>query len=287
MHVVLFGAGASHGSETSGKVPPLGRSLFDELVDFAPATWGALSSHWSDQFRDDFEKAMASYIESDAFGAPLQWDMAEYFYSQFSATKDNTYLALIQAVASKIDQCFFATLNYDLLLFQARKLAGIPSENLKVCLPHGSACLCCEGISATQGTSFTGGLSTGGSIRFFRDLADLRAEKANNVFPPVMSYFEPNKFTVSCSDFVEAERRQLEQSILSATKVAIVGVKVHPIDKHIWEPLVATKAQILYLSGVIGANEFLNWRADVGRSGDIPIPKFFSEGLNELINFLA
>lgn len=287
MRVVIFGAGASYGSESTAKVPPLGAKLFDELIQFAPTTWGTLPPNWSSQFRSDFEPAMASFIQSGGFGAPLQWDMAEYFFSQFSATKSSVYIALIKALSSNIDHYFFATINYDLMLFQARAMAGVATEMFQVCLPHGNSCLCCEGVSATHGVSFTGGVSTGGRVRVFRNLADFRAEKTKNVFPPVMSYYEPNKFTVSCSNFIQDERARFEQAILSTQKVAVVGMRVHPVDRHIWQPLAKTKATILYLSGSSAANDFSTWCVNEGRSGDLPINKYFSEGLQELISFLS
>lgn len=286
MRVVFFGAGASYGSEPTSKVPPLGAKLFDELARFAPATWGVLPPSWSSQFRADFEPAMALFIQSGGFGAPLQWDMAEYFFSQFSATKSSVYAALIQTLACNIDQYLFATINYELLLFQARAIAGVETDKFRVCLPHGNSCLCCEGVSATRGVSFTGGVSTGGRVRIFRDIADFRAEKAKNVFPPVMSYYEPNKFTVSCSNYIQAERNRFQQAILSAEKVAIVGVRVHPIDRHIWQPLAKTKAPILYLSVPSAANDFSAWSENEGRSGDLPVAKYFSDGLQELVEFL-
>ena len=37
--------------------------------------------------------------------------------------------------------------------------------------------------------------------------------------------------------------------IASSGKVAIVGLNVHPVDRHIWEPLSQTNGQIFYLGG--------------------------------------
>jgi hypothetical protein len=286
MRVVFFGAGASYGSELTGNVPPLGTRLFDELVRFAPRTWGTLPPPWPSQFRSDFEPAMGSFIQSGGFGAPLQWDMADYFFTQFVATTSSVYAALIKAIASQIENYLFVTINYELLLFQARALVGVQLEKFNVCLPHGNSCLCCVGISATRGVSFTGGVSTGGNVRVFRDLADFRSEKGRNIFPPVMSYYEPNKFTVSCSNFIQPERGRFEQAVLSADKAAVVGVRVHPIDRHIWQPLARTKAQLLYLSGPSAANDFSSWCANQSRAGDLSIPKYFRDGIQDLITFL-
>jgi hypothetical protein len=287
MRLVFFGAGASFGSEPCALVPPLGAKLFDELVRFAPSSWGRLPVSWQAQFRADFEPAMAAFINAGGFGAPLQWDMAEYFYTQFTATTSSAYCELVRRLSSRIEQYLFVTINYDMLLFQARALAGVPSEKFAVCLPHGNSCLRCVGISASGGVSFTGGISTGGEVRPIRDLAEFRSEKAQNVFPPVMSYFEPNKFTASCSNFIDAERTRFEKEVLAAERVAIVGVRVHLVDRHIWEPLAKTTAKLLYLSGPSAVSDFSTWASGHARVGDLTVPKYFRDGLADLIGFLS
>jgi hypothetical protein len=108
--------------------------------------------------------------------------MATYFYTQFRATLSSAYVKLLRPLARTIDRYLFVTLNYELLLFQARALAEIPMEKLAVCLPHGSSCICCASVSASAGVSFSGGVSTGGSVRVFRDLIDFLAERSRNVF---------------------------------------------------------------------------------------------------------
>jgi hypothetical protein len=138
VRVVFFGAGASFGSEATVRVPPLGTKLFDELARFAPGTWGALPAPWPNRFRSDFEPAMSAFINAGGFGAPLQWDMATYFYTQFTATPSSAYVTLLKLLADTIDRYLFVTLNYDVLLYQARAFAAIPVQKLAVCLPHGS-----------------------------------------------------------------------------------------------------------------------------------------------------
>jgi hypothetical protein len=287
MRVMLFGAGASFGSEPSARVPPLGPQLFDELARFAPATWGALPTPWPSRFRSDFEPAMAAFISAGGFGAPLQWDMATYFYTQFTATLSSTYVTLFKVLADTIDQYLFTTLNYELLLFQARVLAGIPRGKLAVCLPHGSSCVCCTSISGSAWISFTGGISTEGAVRVFRDPHDFITERHRNVFPPVMSYYEPNKFAVSGANFIRDERVRLKNTILSADRIALIGVRVHPVDKHIWGPLARTKARIIYLSGASAAVDFSTWTANENRIDDLSVPKYFGDGIGDLSAFLG
>ena len=195
-------------------------------------------------------------------------------------------MVLLKALAARLGLYTFATLNYETLLFQARALAAVAVTDLRVCLPHGSACLCCEGISATPGVSYSGGVSTGGTVRAFADVADFRREKAANVFPPVMSYFEPSKFTVSCYNWIEGERTRFGELAASASRVFLIGIRVHPVDKHIWEPLAQTPGNITYMSGVEGAERFQQWASNQGRTGDRVIAKYFRQGLPDLLALL-
>jgi hypothetical protein len=56
-NIILFGAGASYGSDNSG-IPPLGNNLFSELARFNPPGWGSLSIEYKNTFNDDFEQGM-------------------------------------------------------------------------------------------------------------------------------------------------------------------------------------------------------------------------------------
>ena len=288
MRIVLFGAGASHGSEEHVRVPPLGSHLFDELAAFAPATWGMLSPSWATRFRADFEQAMSDFIASRAFAAPLQWDMAEYFFRLFSATRSRAYVDLLKHMRESVSDLLFATLNYESLLFQARELAGIPVVDLKVCLPHGSSILMCEGVSATAGkVRFTGGVSISGKVRPFSGWSEFLAQKSSNAFPPVMSYYEPNKFTVSGASFIRRQRDQFKEAVLSADRIALIGVRVHTIDEHIWAPLAKTNAELMYASGSSAATSFRNWSMSHGRSRDIAVPKYFRDAIPKVVEFLS
>ena len=62
MKLILFGAGASYGSDTTG-TPPLGDQLFEALRASNPDGWGALPSGMAHQFRDDFEAGMTAVAD--------------------------------------------------------------------------------------------------------------------------------------------------------------------------------------------------------------------------------
>ncbi len=288
--VVLFGAGASFGSEAAGvRRPPLGAHLFEELCAYAPSTWGSLSDPWPDDFGSDFEPAMRRLVDSETSCGPLQWDMGEYFFSQFRATADSAYVSILGSFASRINRLTFVTLNYETLLFQARDLVGIDEAEFSICLPHGSACLCCTGVQITPRGDFIGPVSTGGEVRYFRDLDDFRRERATNVLPPVMSYYEPKKFTVSGANFIEAERAWFSDAVGQAERIAIIGAAVHLSDEHIWSPLAKSPGKILYVTTPASddAAVFMSWSSTEGRRDDEPLPKGFLEALNDLASFFS
>src|SRR5215475_3509628 len=56
--LILFGAGASYGSDDPQHVPPMGDGLFDALRDFSPGLWGSIPPAQAALFRGDFERGM-------------------------------------------------------------------------------------------------------------------------------------------------------------------------------------------------------------------------------------
>lgn len=295
MNLIFFGAGASFGSDKSN-VPPLGSALFAELQRHSPSTWGLISQTWAQNFQQDFEQAMSQFIAQGHFAAPLQWAMADYFYKGFPISNTNLYITLLKDISYHLGDFLVATINYDTLLFQAAQKINLqivfgslnhPGSTLPVCLPHGSSVLCCEGLRATRGISFTGGISTSGSPRIFSDINDFDKEKATNAFPPIMSYYEPSKFTASCANFIKQERKIFSQWITQASKIAIIGVNVHPVDEHIWNPISSAKGQVFCLSGNNGSLRYNSWSNKIGRTNDIISNKYFSTGYTELKKFFG
>lgn len=69
-NVILFGAGASYGSDNSG-IPPLGNNLFSELARFNPHGWGALPSEFRKVFNNDFEQGMLTLASERPHDLPI------------------------------------------------------------------------------------------------------------------------------------------------------------------------------------------------------------------------
>lgn len=296
MNLIIFGAGASYGSDPDHNTPPLGKNLLEALEMFDPLTWGSLSSVWKGKFREEFESAMKEFIDSGLFAAPLQWAMAEYFFTQFKAHENNYYVHIFKAIYPQLQKFTLASLNYDLLILQSASIAnsgikiGSPvgdKNQIRLILPHGSSIIYCGGVRGSQGVSFTGGISTNGKPKLFRDYNQFIQEKTTNVFPPVMSYFEPNKFTVSCANFIKKERDTFKETVLNASKIVIIGMKIHSSDKHIWEPLAETSAETLYISGQNTMKDFQEWIEEKQRTRDSVSPKYMDAAEAEIIKFFG
>lgn len=293
MNILFFGAGASYGS-SNANTPPLGPNLFPALQRHDPNSWGQLTAPWPAKFSADFEEAMAEFIAVGFFAAPLQWAMADFFFKEFSIDKTNLYIRLLQDIARSEQDVALVTINYDTLLFQAAR--GIVTldigrtirkgKNLALCLPHGSSVLKCESVLGTSGVSFTGGVSTSGKIALINGANEFDYERNTNVFPPVMSYFEPNKFTASGANFIARHRKLFSELIGGASKVAIVGVNVHPFDAHIWNPLKQTPATCFYLGGAAGAEKYRSWCQDTNREHDVICERYFADGYDEMVAFI-
>ena len=109
-----------------------------------------------------------------------------------------------------------------------------------------------------------------------------------DAFPPIMSYFEPEKRTSSGPDFIERQRARFAEQVKQAEKVVIVGVRVHPLDRHIWEPLATTNARLVYCAGQSGGREFADWARSVARPGhDRVMEDYFADCFAELLQELS
>src|SRR5215475_5708405 len=113
--VIVFGAGASKGSDTSG-IPPLGKELFYALRKYNPTGWGKLPQSLSELFENDFEKGMLRLSEENPHWMPvLQRAMASYFFG-FSPSYTSLYRKLARRLKLAKWNGAFATLNYERLL---------------------------------------------------------------------------------------------------------------------------------------------------------------------------
>lgn len=306
-------------ADCAQKLPPLGAKLFTELQNFDPTGWGGLPSELSKKFIDDFEAGMKNLSTSSPYNmAPLQRAMASYFF-QFRATTDNLYYKLAQRIKAGNWQGAIVTLNYERLLeLSLGNLAikmGCNNPNtpyqVELCFPHGCCHLFCESIQGIDkfwkfkgaggialkpggffgwnkaGQPIVSGInvSTYGKTEAIFDPKEHAERIKNDSAPPVMSYFEPLKRTTSGADFIQAQRSRFKDLVNEADNIVIVGIKVREHDEHIWGPLKATNARLIYCSGSDG-EQFKAWKQKYrsGKDKDITLLEYFDKAFDEICN---
>jgi len=121
-------------------------------------------------------------------------------------------------------------------------------------------------------------------VRIIEDPEEHARELRENGVPPAMSYFQPNKDTRSGKSFINAQRERFAELVGQASTVAIIGVKVRPDDKHIWDPLRTTGARIVYCckEGMKDDDKFRSWSAEEGRKSDMVLPTCWKHDFDAL-----
>jgi hypothetical protein len=267
-NLILFGAGASYGSDNIG-TPPLGSDLFDALVSFNQSGWGQIPSNLKDNFRHDFEEGMRTISRSNPhWMPPLQRAMAAYFFN-FVPQPGSLYRKLASRILKSSWDGAISTINYERLLELSliseglRPIIGTSrnANEIELCLPHGCCHIFCESVRGTSSmVSFAGPMvKTNGPVKVIPNPAEFQSRIQNDAFPPVMSYFEPEKQTTSGASFINNQRHHFSELVSEASTIGIVGVRVRPNDTHIWDPLDKTSARLVYCAGKRGGQEFDIW----------------------------
>jgi hypothetical protein len=267
--VLLLGAGASFGSNTSG-VPPLGAHLYDALCAFNPPGWGAVPAEFAARFRADFESAMRELGDAHPHSVPpLQRAMAAYFFS-FLPASNSLYFELAWRIRAARWPGAICTLNYERLLelsLSAHALRPVigtsttPGSTLELCLPHGCCHIFCDGVRGNAGgVSFSGfGITTDGPVVVVSNPQEHQQRISQDAIPPVMSYFEPSKRTTAGASFIAMQRTRWRELAAQADKIVAIGIRVRANDDHIWGPIAQSRAAVVYCSGAAAGEEFRGW----------------------------
>ncbi|WP_428312001.1 hypothetical protein [Hydrocarboniphaga sp.] len=290
----LFGAGASFGSgPCQPTTPPLGSALFDELRNS-----GGVAARVSDDlaalFRCDFEAGMDRFwLEHNPWTSELLRDMARFF-AVFEPEEGNLYMEVIAALGGTRKKAVFATTNYDLLIEHAIVRSGflitygglpVSPKNIPVLKIHGSCNFLPDmGTGGIKGISFD--LSFAGAGAGILDAPIRAARSADEIqhfcatqdaIAPALAMYHSKKRVLYSSAFVKAQQDLFLASIKSASRIYLIGLRVHAIDEHIWQPLGQAKSPLFY----VGREpvEFRNWAKDNSRKNAFVIAHSFAEAL--------
>jgi hypothetical protein len=284
MRLILFGAGASYGSEhVSPYCPPLGKDLFDKLAENYPDSWGRLPPGISrSKFVPNFELGMKDLWDYPWHGtAILMRCMADYF-SRFRALEGNTYARLLEHLESRgaLEGTYFSTLNYECVPEYAARRYGFekidyfaeePTTGRKITVwkIHGSCNFLPQDPSMLASTvSLNPSLVIwDGNINVV-DPSQVAPFVASSALYPAMAVFMEGKPIHGNPTPVRQLQSWWREAVLNAETIGMIGVNPNPADTHIWQPLAGTRARL----AVIGNQEaYQNWVGESRRSGPTEI----------------
>ncbi|MFO0944614.1 MAG: hypothetical protein U1D30_01515 [Planctomycetota bacterium] len=320
-NVILFGAGASLGSD-SNNVPVVTNKIFEEMCSRQLDTWTYIRDHFPldaerlypdhwliGETLDTWKSAMRGLPELFAadFEAATKWildyeysmaqsitrDLAEYFIN-FCPSETSLYRRLFKRIRRGWNGAI-ATLNYDVLAQRAAAIEGVTLSCMwerhiqcsrsptiiELCLPHGSAGLF---SSAVEGPiyAFFSKIGAGSKPEMVLDQREWDNRMKNTNILPIMANISPQKRADIGQDFLDEQKSRFGHLVTHARRVSIIGVRVHVVDKHIWEPLARTPAQITYCSGEEAGADFDEWRRRAGRPNDRILSGYFGKEFSKI-----
>lgn len=291
--VFLIGAGASYGSGPCSPIqPPLGNYFFEEFKKMGGIA-STVSQELADLFKEDFEKGMDAFFEQrNTDVSQFLRDMARYF-SQFEPLNGNLYSELIKILGKDRKKASFVTTNYDLLIELSAMQQGmlvsysglpVPPKNLPVIKIHGSCNFFPElGGGSIRGIGFDMSGSSGGSIldagiKVARSTSEiLNFCKEEDAIAPALAMYSPDKRVLYCRSFVEQQQAMWRAEVKKAKRVYIIGLKVHPVDEHIWGVLASSSCKKYYVGGE--PEEFEKWASDTSATNCYTIASTFEASL--------
>jgi hypothetical protein len=302
------------------RLPPLGKDLFRALeADPTMVTWRQLPERLRDLFRTGpFEIVMQRTLEDDEARVPqLRRDLElSLYFSRFTPATSNLYTRL----ARHISRASWAgwngaivTLNYERLLEESLLHARVfpvvrgvdfyddhlpligDKQTIEICYPHG-AChffLGAKHFDLSLGGNVTfspKGISRGGVNHLL--VRGQIEEAIRQYLIPLICRYEPIKSPAVMHNFFEIQHERYRQMVAAARSIAIVGVYcAHLTDRHLWEPLGQTQAELFYFAPFTDSAEiFRAWAAVVGkREGAefVVVPTSFRDGFERLLAVAA
>jgi hypothetical protein len=201
------------------------------------------------------------------------------FFAPFEPLSGNSYLELMRVLGGTRKKSVMVTTNYDLLIEHAIIKSGLlvtygglpaPEGNVPVLKIHGS----CNFLPDLPPRMFSGILfeldpSKGSSIigakikiaRSAKEIIEF-CNREDSIAPAIAMY-SPSKQVLFCKDFVQAQQQAWLANLASASRIYIIGLRVHLVDEHIWGPLAKVRAPLYYVGRE--PDEFVTWARETGR----------------------
>jgi hypothetical protein len=142
------------------------------------------------------------------------------------------------------------------------------------------------GGGSIRGIGFDMSQNPGGSIlatgirvaRSAREILDFC--NTEDAIAPAIAMYHPTKRVLFCRDFVQRQQASFHSAIKKAARIYLIGLRVHPIDEHIWQPLAASTAPLYYVGGE--PESLLAWAQENSRKLAFCIADSFADALETI-----
>jgi hypothetical protein len=248
--------------------------LYADLARRYPA-WRDLPADLKSEFEGDFEQGMLSLVNGYSHSVgPLMRMMTEYFAAfRLDGSSRDLYSQLLTGLGRDVSQILFSSLNYECLFEGAVSLRGLrndyfgdkplPAGNTHIWKLHGSCNFRAPGIAvAPQGVSYAGsGVSFSPHALEAMSTQEAIAYVRGGGLYAAMCLYTVHKPIQIGTEVIEGLQRAWAETVHSAEKVIVIGTRPHDEDRHLWEPLAGTGADLYFVGSRDSFNEW------VGRSG--------------------
>lgn len=291
--LVLFGAGASHGSEPEArnKTPPLGKYLFPELCKLGGIS-SMLPADIKECFYRDFEEGMAVFNERMNIELqPFHRELSSYL-ADFTPSLNSYYVEMLKLLHGR--NVVFSSLNYDMMLEEAAEKLGIKTNYgldrilgaVRLIKPHGSINFWPEVPYQSFHNLKVSGFKTTveAPVRPLTRGESKHRCVADTSFSPAISMYAKGKKVPVCPSYVAEHQSMFAHACRRASQIMIVGVRVVPEDIHIWKPILKSKAKITYFGSGEDQVELDAWGRNSGRKNIRFVEGFFDKAVSEVRN---
>lgn len=267
--IVLLGAGASFGSKKAlPHTPPLGNKLFDDLVARGGIA-ARLPKEIQNKFRLSFEDGMLEYYKTTNGNImTFQRELAHYL-ARFSPLPGNVYIKLIKSLNRS--RVIYSSLNYDLLFEISAGYCNLNThytsnnhvDGVRLLKIHGSSNFWPDIPTGTiVGCTFMGSgrADIQAPIRPLNQKQTIYKCLQEDSVAPAIAMFAPGKQVKISPDYVENQYAMWLDAVKIASKIFIVGVRVHEVDTHIWGELGKVKGSVHYFGFKGDKHEFFQWK---------------------------
>jgi hypothetical protein len=136
-------------------------------------------------------------------------------------------------------------------------------------------------LRATEGIFYGTGINFEGGVEASLDRNEIAARcLAGNALAPVMSLYMVGKPLAISPSVIRSLQTLWAQVVRNAAAIICVGVKAHPPDEHIWQPLASTRAPIYFVGD---EDSYKDWYTSVKKLSGVFLGSRFSNSYSEIV----